>query len=559
VTSNVLDVGSTATSAAALAGTLIGYDVRSSNTPAAMGVNINQGSIVAGGANGGVGVMAIGGLVTVNGTHITGIQGGGVTTLGWTGVNVLSTSATVAGDVTLTGTAALNTVIDTAILANANSTSAVGISVGASTDSATASTLSRLTISDHVTVGATATTGGSFNGIVVNNGRFVSTGTDVKVNGNWNDGVQLLGKVNPGNISDSRGQGTITGATISANRRLGVLVNDEVPATLTTVTVTGNGTALPAGPLTGSPVGGGIDVIKSQSSSESAYFFRLTTSKVTNNKGCGLALTGGQSLIAGIAGKRVCGVSTGDAGKVSADIEGNTISGNLYVGLYVTEAGNGVGNVDTTEVIIASNTVTGNLAQGVLSTPDSAEPIAGGVYFASSNPDGPAFMPALTAPGLLLTASTNDVACQNGANCTRVRTEKFLGNVISCNGRHQLGYGIPQRISGMTATAWDINSAAVSVDMATACSVAALPNTITGYGTGPAGTSLGLAVTSASIRINAVGVKWMTAVPAAGVDYSSTLGLAPTGNNDAAPPTNPPATTGSKGFSYCAPVPMTCG
>jgi hypothetical protein len=468
----------------------------------------------------------------------------------------MSTSATVAGDVTLTGTMALNTVIDTAVLANANSTSAVGISVGSATDTALASPskLSRLTISDHVTVGATATTGGFFNGILLNNGYLVSTGTDVKVNGNWNDGIQLLGTLNPGNLASPLGQGTITGASITANRRLGILVNDTVPATLTNVTVSGNGTPTAGTVLTAAAVGGGIDVIRSQSSSEAGYFFKLAGSKVTNNKGCGLALTGGMSLVNGVAGKRLCGVSTGAAGqfgKVSADIGGNTISGNLYVGLYVTEAGGGASNVDTTEVIITSNTVTGNST----STLDGVEPIAGGVYFASSNVNGSNFDMNLSNPGLLLNLSTNAVGCVSAEDCTRVRAEKFLGNVISCNGRHELGYGIPQRLL-MTATAWDIGSAAASVDMALACSATALPNTITGYGI-TAGTDLGLAVTSPSIRINALGVKWMNAVPAAGIDYSSFLGVAPTGNNDAAAPGA--VASPAKGFVFCPPAPMTCG
>ncbi len=536
VTSNVLDVGSTATPTAP--GTLVGYDVRLSNAPAAMGVNINQGNIMAGGANGGVGVSAVGGLVTVNGTHITGIQSGVGTSQPWTGINVASTSATVAGDVNVTGTAALNTVIDTAVLANANSTSAVGINVGSAGDSAAATTLSRLTISDHVTVGATTTTGGYFNGIVVNNGRFVSTGTDVKVQGNWNDGIQLLGKLNPGNVADPLGQGTITGATVSANRRLGVLVDDTVPAALSNVTVTGNGTPTAGTALTAAAVGGGIDVVQSQASAQAGYLFKLTGSKVTNNKGCGLSLTGGFSGIGGNAAKRVCGVAAaGTGGKVSGDIENNTISGNLYVGLYITEA-NPAGT-DVTEVILQSNTVTGNLTQAT-SILDALEPIAGGIYFASSNTDGP-------LAGGTSAMATADVACAASGNCTRVRAEKFLGNVISCNGRHELGYGIPQRQGTNTATAWDIGSAVGSVDMALACSATAFPNTITGYGGAATGMDLGLAVVSPSIRVNALGVKWMSAVPAAGVDYSAFLGVAPTGNNDAA------------SFVFCPAVAMTCG
>jgi hypothetical protein len=68
--------------------------------------------------------------------------------------------------------------------------------------------------------------------------------------------------------------------------------------------------------------------------------------------------------------------------------------------------------------------------------------------------------------------------------------------------------------------------------MTTACSAAALPNTLTGYGSQP-GLDLGLAVTTPSIGVTALGVHWQNAVPAAGVDYSAALGVAPTGNNDA--------------------------
>lgn len=548
VTSNGVYVGSVGTP-----GAFTGYNVMMSNTPATAGVNINQGSIVAAPASSGVGVTTNGGLVTINGTHITGIQGGLTASLPWIGVNVASASATVAGDVTLTGTAALNTVIDTAVLANANQTSAVGINVGAVGDTAyttTATTLSRLTIADHVTVGATATTGGYYDGIVVNNGRFVSTGADVKINGNWHDGLQLLGKINPGNIADPLGQGTITGASITANRRLGILVSDTVPVTLTNVTVTGNGTATAGTVLTAAAVGGGIDVVQSQASATGAYLFKLLGSKVNNNNGCGVSLTGGNATVGGAGEQRVCGVETGTGGgKVSGDIEDTTISGNLYVGLFITEA-NPAGN-DVTEVILKSNTVTGNLTK-TNSILDPVEPIAGGVYFAAANPNGP-----LVGTGATGDNATAQLSCLNAGSCTRVRAEKIIGNTISCNGRHELGFSIPQRETTMMATAWDIGSAAASVDMALACSATAFPNTLTGYGSTDA--DLGLGVSSILVHVSALGVHWKSAVPAAGVDYSKTLGVAPTGNGDASPPTSPPATTGPKGFVACSAAAMTCG
>ena len=60
----------------------LGYRVDQSNAPAAKGVNINQGSISAATTTtAGIGILANGGLVTVNCTHIT-------STMGWTGVSI---------------------------------------------------------------------------------------------------------------------------------------------------------------------------------------------------------------------------------------------------------------------------------------------------------------------------------------------------------------------------------------------------------------------------------------------------------------------------------------
>jgi hypothetical protein len=137
-----------------------------------------------------------------------------------------------------------------------------------------------------------------------------------------------------------------------------------------------------------------------------------------------------------------------------------------------------------------------------------------------------------------------------------VRVEKFLGNTVSCNGRHELGFAIPQRTASGDGAAWNIGSAIGSVDMALACSASAFPNTLTGYGSRP-GVDLGLVVTTPVIHIDATGVHWMNAVPAAGIDYSAWLGAAPTGNGDASPPTTAPAP--AKGFVFCPPVSGICG
>lgn len=544
VTTTGLDVsGSTAE------GAFVGYSILSSNTPAAAGVNINQGTITCPAAGSGAGVVSVGGLTTVNGTHIVGAQSAGMplgNALSWIGVDVQSASGAVAGDVTLTGTASARTVIDTAPLLGADTTSLVGIRVGGVYGGeATATRLARLTIVDHTQVGGPDA--GFLDGIVVNNGRFVSSGADVTVTENWRDGIQLLGRFNPGNLAEPVGRVSLTGGTISNNRRLGIWVADQVPVALNDVTVTGNGTTPAANNTLGSArVGGGIDVIQSQSPAEDAYLFKMIGSRILKNKGCGVSLTGGDSFIGG-GGKRVCGVGPRPAtpnrgGKVAADLELNTISGNLGVGLYISEAPDGGDENDATEVILQENTVTGNLT----TTFDAVEPIAGGIYFAASDPDGQ------------LTVAGAGLACAGPAPaaCTRVRVEKFLGNTVSCNGRHELGFAIPQRTASSDAVPWNIGSAVGSVDMALACSASAFPNTLSGYGSRP-GVDLGLAVTTPVIHINALGVHWMNAVPAAGVDYSAVLGASATGNGDALPPGAAPSP--AKGFVFCSPVAAACG
>jgi hypothetical protein len=274
---------------------------------------------------------------------------------------------------------------------------------------------------------------------------------------------------------------------------------------------------------------------------------------VLRNRGCGVALTGGSSLIAG-GTKRVCGVGvmaddgfTPGGGKVSGNLEKNEVSGNLGVGIYVSEAPDDGNEADVTEVILQQNTIVGNLT----ATFDEVEPFAGGLYFAASDADG------VPSP-----ATVDQVACSGSAPapCTRVRAERLLGNTIACNGRNELGFGVPQRSDSNSGLPWDIGSATGSVDMALACSAAAFPNTLSGYARIP-GTDLGLAVTTGLIHVDAVGVAWARTVPAAGLDYSMELGTIPSGNGDAAPPGSssaelpPPA----KGFVFCPAKPMMCG
>ena len=104
---------------------------------------------------------------------------------------------------------------------------------------------------------------------------------------------------------------------------------------------------------------------------------------------------------------------------------------------------------------------------------------------------------------------------------------------MSCNGRHEVGFAIPQRAgTPATESAWTVSSASTVVDMTMSCSAAALPNTFTGYSGTPG--DLGLAVSDITITMKADGVHWQNAVPAAGVDYSAVLGAMPTGNGSLA-------------------------
>jgi hypothetical protein len=557
VTASGVAIGSTAS--AASPGTLLGYEILGPATGTSpTTVRINQGTIVCAPASGGVGVFAPGGLTQLTGTHITGLQGQGMdgADLPWTGVVVASATPDSAGDVTIAGTGpgAQNAVIDTAPLEGATTTSAIGIRVGSGDELDSYTSLPRLTVGDHTTVGGVRA--GYRDGIVVANGQVQIQGADVTIAGHWRDGVQLAGQVNPGNLAEPLGQVTITGATITRNARLGVWVNNRVPVVLDQLHVTQNGVA-PASTtaLTDAPVGGGIEVQQTQSADEDGCLFRLRNSRIAKNDGCGVAVTGGSSLLGG-AGKRVCGTGrvagpgfTNSGGKVSVALENNDVTANLGVGIYVSESpddADGGDDGDVTNVILQRNTVMGNLT----AVYDAVEPRAGGVYFAASDADGAADP-----------TTADQVACAGPppAACTRVRAERFVGNTIACNGRHELAFAIPQRTETNLAAAWDIGSAAGSVDMAVACSASAFPNTLAGYGA--TATDLGLAVTTGIIHVDAVGVHWARPVPAAGLDYSEALGTMPTGNGDSEAPGSDPAILPppAKGFLFCPARAITCG
>jgi len=587
-----VDVGSTG-------GNLRGYEIWGSNSPASMGVTINQGSIVAAsGVDGGVGVRALGGFTILNGVHITGPQAASASVAGpglpWTGVQVDQTpgSTSAAGDVTVTGTGALKTIIDTAPVAQANATAIAGIVVGSGMEAPTSTQLARLSISNDTIVT------GHLDGVVVNNGRLVSTGTDVAFSGNWRDGLQIFSTLNIVGVepSDPTSRVAVTGASVSANGRLGVLVRDVAPVALDGVNVVGNGVGAMAGNGLKFPNGtGGIDVQRSQITGGTAFLFNLLDSTVSGNTGCGITLSGGDDTGVNRArandpGVRICGVgvsstnvpgpvvasvssnppmvsapgatATNIGGKVSAVLRGNRVQNNTGVGIYVTEARDfdpSSAVDDVTEATIQNNLVSGNLT---VVPPAGTEPWAGGIYVASSNFTNticPAASAGCTSSALGGVLTSEDLGCEdnvtsvdtsgaaprkNHAACTRVRMETFLGNTLACNGRAQLGYAVPQRVtSSAAASPWDISSNAslVGVTLADRCSSAATPNRLAGYLASSA--SFGLVIPLSAIdpvkqqslvHVSAYGVSWNSSTLAAGSDYSSSLSAAPLGNNDAA-------------------------
>jgi hypothetical protein len=324
---------------------------------------------------------------------------------------------------------------------------------------------------------------------------------------------------------------SVTGATISNNGRLGVLIDDVAPVALTTVAVTGNGTV--------GSLGGGIDVQQSSATTVAGTKFQLSGSTISNNKGCGVALTGGFSSVGGGVANQICGVATpGQGGATSGNLTANTISGNTSVGLYITESPNGPADTDVTSVSVQGNTITGNLT----TLPTSPEPIAGGVYIAPSDASG-------------VGGTVNDVGCGGTVDstaCTRVFLIAYDDNVVSCNGRSEIGFAIPQRPDAVSApTPWNISSLQPSVDVATACDPTAKPNTITGYAGG--NSDLGLATTTPLIHVLATGVHWKTfnaPAPVPGTDFSTNLGPAPGGNGDSNSPTTP--------FVFCSAVAAVC-
>ena len=218
------------------------------------------------------------------------------------------------------------------------------------------------------------------------------------------------------NPNDPLSRVVMTGASMTANGRLGVLVRDVAPVSLDDVKVTGNGRPIAGSGLTFPDGTGGLDVQRSQITGNTAFLFTLSSSRVSDNFGCGITLSGGDDDLVNrtgraVGGTRLCGVGIGgvlskndavpgpiisspDAaptggfggptdvgGKVSATLRDNFVQDNTGVGIYVTEArdaeptGGGVID-DVTEATIQGNVVTGNLT---VVPATGSEPAAGGI------------------------------------------------------------------------------------------------------------------------------------------------------------------------------------
>jgi len=581
-----------------------GVQIDRSNAP---GVTLAGGSISgAGTSSGGVGVLAMGGFATLNGAHVTGANG-------WIGVAVRQTagSATLAGDVTLTGSAGAPTVIDVVTpLGTVAAPAGVQVGLGdeASAFDVTAPapdvTLPHLTIADNTLITHYV------DGLVINNGHVIANGKNVRVTANLRDGLQVLSSLALAGIdpNDLTARAAFEGTSFSGNGRAGILLRDVVPVLLYGVNVNGNGFPLAGSALPAFPDGtGGIDIQRSElGTSGGAFPAVIVNSSVSGNVGCGITLSGGGDDLLDRTnagdGVRVCGLGTGFAidgtptgaaagrvagpqpgvrpgdaitespaplgifggrtnvgGKVSAFITNTHVQNNSGVGIYVTEARDFDPTLqadDVTDVSLQNNVVTGNL---MVVAPTGSEPVAGGIYFATSN------LTSTDASGTR-PLEVSDLGCEDSRDsaldhlsCTRVRMASFLGNTVSCNGRAQLAFGLPQRVgtsaSGVSPDGdWDISSDGriVGVDLTMRCAAAASPNTLAGYSASAANVGLGVPGTALTpdgaslVHVGAYGVKWNAGTILAGGDYSPALARAPQGNGDFAKwgvcPDVPPAT-----------------
>jgi hypothetical protein len=207
----------------------------------------------------------------------------------------------------------------------------------------------------------------------------------------------------------------------------------------------------------------GINVLGSQSTAQAGYRFLLQGGTVSGNWARGVFLA--QETL-----------------KVGARLENAVISGNGLEGVRISDSLTGT---TFTEVLMEGNTISGNLTRSATA---DAGIIAGGVFFANSGVNGP----------------------------SRVVLGAFIGNSVSANGRHEIGFDIGQNGGG----AWDLSSTSPAVDQAMVCSVSAKPNKVFCYDTIP-GSDLGVAVSTTTIPVKIKGMSFQNLPPTGGRDFSA--------------------------------------
>jgi hypothetical protein len=403
----------------------------------------SRGLVVSGGAAtlNGVGIMVTG--VSAPPNAIAAELTGGTTTLAGLvvsgGPNVTGVQISGAAIVTLTGTAAAGTKLGTTLAATSTDPSdGVVVLAGASQ--------ARLTLHGNVSVG------GFHNGLTLNDGTLLvdagSAGEAALVAGNRNDGCEILQQT-------AGTTATLTGVAVRDNGGKGVIVRSTVPVSMTSVTVSGN-------------AGDGIDLQRTQAATRlNMSQFTLSGSTITANGGRGVALSG----------QGVGAAAAALGGKVAAALNGNTISTNSGVGVYVTEGADAADGDDVTELWFQQNDVGANMTSA-----SASSPLAGGVLF-----------------------TTSDAT-------TRVLLRSFLGNKVHGNGHSQIGFTLAQD----DGAAWNLTA---STSGATSlCEDASMPNAAYCYDGFPG--DYGIAVMPPTIPLQAKGIHLGAAPAVSGRDYS---------------------------------------
>ncbi len=378
------------------------------------------------------GTATLAGVTETVGGNVTGIQVANASQVTVNGASVLTTSCKVATsdcDVTNRG------------VTGSSAGQGIAVPIGAAQQGAL------------VTVGGTTQISGFQDGISSGDGSLTLSGA-VGVTGNVHDGITLAG-IN----FNTTTQVTISGATVSGNGNEGILVSAAVPTSIMTSTISGNKF-------------NGINVAQSQSTGTTGAKFLLSASTVSGNGTAGTVTPAVASIGEGL-------ILSASAGKVSAILQGNHISGNVLEGVRVQ------GGAALTEVAFNSNHINGNLT-GLATAPTAT--IAGGVFFATGT----------------------------------IRLGQFVGNRVFANSSNQIGFAVSQDVSLGNPIAWDLSSGASGVVEANTCSDTAQPNYVYCYGAGNSmqGT-LGVAIANPNISVKVKGMHWAVAMPTATGDFSN--------------------------------------